>query len=303
MILGVFGLGLLMIISRSMTMLEYTYFSRYIMCLTMNIDVAIGIYATIVTTDTDIREKLHSLEDHVRITNPEPIDPSEITFDSLKYTYEDGVVGVHLNSPLTLRRGEILAITGESGMGKTRFTEILTEKVRLAGLECVLRSGKAGADSCRDGAASVSLSMITQSFEQEAREQVPKVGTSVRRWLAPDSGLQTLQCGIDSPISEILSELGLSKRVKLDGEIPEKLSGGERARLVLARFLPRITSPIVVFDEVESGLDAGDITTIINVIRGRLFDKTVVMVTHNAITIDAADHCVKAVEGELTIVK
>ena len=95
-------------------------------------------------------------------------------------------------------------------------------------------------------------------------------------------------------IEEVLEELGLTERAH---QRIEKLSGGQRKRTSVA--LELLTRPSLLFlDEPTSGLDPGLDKQVMQTLRG-LADtgRTVVVVTHSVLNLQACDHLVVLAPG------
>lgn len=289
--MSIFGLGVLMMVDGTMTMLEYTYISRYMLFTTFNIDTIARIYSNLVAEDTTIQSKLHELESHECCVAAESIDPSEITIEELAYQYDTGDYKMCLTEPLKLRAGEVIAVTGPSGAGKTTFSSLFTGNMNLAGLRCKIKTRKG---VHYDAAACVSLREVTQFFDQESREFIPKDRVNMRKWIGSTS---------DSAVIELARELRMQDKVRLDEDIPNSLSPGEKIRLALIRMMLKVTSPIVVLDEAEGGLEDEDAARVVGAIRSHFYDKLVIMVSHHKPSIAAADHQIWIEDGTITIVR
>ncbi|MCH8614037.1 ABC transporter ATP-binding protein [Arsenicicoccus dermatophilus] len=148
---------------------------------------------------------------------------------------------------LTLPRGQVTAIRGGNGVGKTTLTRVVaglrraTGQVRLDGR--VLRP-RARRRAC----ALVMQDVQRQLFTESVRRELDLAG------LGPTTA---------SDAAGLLSELGLAR---LEERHPLSLSGGQQQRLVVAA--ARLSGrPVVIFDEPSSGVDRRHLTSIADQIR------------------------------------
>lgn len=144
---------------------------------------------------------------------------------------------------LEVHAGEIMAIMGSSGGGKSTLLKIMsgllvpTEgDVRVAGI-----SSKQNPEEVRQ-----KLGLV---FQSAALFDYLNVQDNVRFGLERQAGLARSE--VQSRTEETLEEVGLSHALKL---LPNELSGGMRKRVGLARAL--VMEPeVILYDEPTSGLD------------------------------------------------
>lgn len=160
-----------------------------------------------------------------------------IDVDGLSRRYAQGFEAVHEIS-FSVREGEIFALLGTNGAGKTSTVELLEGLARpSAGRVRVL-----GLDPCADRAAlrpRTGVMLQEGGFSSELT-----VAETVRMWAGCTSDAR--------PMAEVLERVGLAGR---RAEVRVKqLSGGERRRLDLA--LALLGRPEVLFlDEPTTGMD------------------------------------------------
>ncbi|MCS0638848.1 ABC transporter ATP-binding protein [Streptomyces sp. LP05-1] len=155
----------------------------------------------------------------------------------LRRTYSGGFEAVS-GIDLTVARGEIFALLGTNGAGKTSTVEVLEGLARPSGG----RVRVLGHDPYRERVAvrpRVGVMLQEGGFPSEL-----KVRETVRMWAGCTSGAR--------PAGEALELVGLAARSEVR---VKQLSGGERRRLDLA--LALLGRPEVLFlDEPSTGLDA-----------------------------------------------
>ena len=96
---------------------------------------------------------------------------------------------------------------------------------------------------------------------------------------------------------EILEKVGLGKRMK---NFPSELSGGEQQRVAIARAI--VKNPTVLLcDEPTGALDSKTGIGVIQLLQDicRKEKRTVIIVTHNSLIADIADHLIKISDGKI----
>ena len=192
----------------------------------------------------------------------------------------------------TARPGTLTAIVGESGSGKSTTAALLAGT--LAGYEgsITLSAGavsdgiEADAVELRDLSADAMVSAVSlvssrsHLFAGTLRENLLMA--------APEAADDELWAALElTHIADFVREQpgGLDMPIAPDAA---NLSGGQRQRLAIARALLRNT-PIYVFDEATSSVDAESEAVILDTIRELAQSATVIMITHrmaNAVTAD-----------------
>lgn len=207
----------------------------------------------------------------------------------------------------TARPGTLTAIVGESGSGKSTTAALLAGT--LAGYEgsITLSAGAAPNDMTLDGEAIASaVSGAVEPPFVELRDLSADAMVSVVSLVSSRSHLfagtlreNLLMAAPEAAADELWAALELTHIADFVREQPEgldmpiapdaaNLSGGQRQRLAIARALLRDT-PIYVFDEATSSVDAESEAVILDTIRELAQSATVIMITHrmaNAVTAD-----------------
>ena len=212
-----------------------------------------------------------------------------------QYKLYDHVVTAVNRASLTVEEGEFIAITGESGSGKSTFLHIAagldapdSGSVRLLGKDIVNMK----ADGlCRFRGKHT-------GFVFQSHRLVPYL-TALENILLPISASGGDQGRVEHRLELLIDRLSLGDRLN---HLPRELSGGQQQRVAIARAL--IHYPMVLFaDEPTGNLDrknAEDVTNLLVSLRDEL-KQTLVIVTHDEALADRADRAYRMVDGEMYV--
>ncbi len=206
-----------------------------------------------------------------------------VEFRGVRFAYDDAdevLKGIDLK----VRVGEVVAIVGPSGVGKTtlvnllpRFYDVTAGAVFVDGIDV----REVTLDSLR-----AQIGIVTQEvilFNDTARNNIcygqreiseEKVKTAARAALA-DRFLAGLPEGYDTPV----------------GDRGWMLSGGERQRLAIARAILK-NPPILILDEATSALDSESEVLVQQAIYNLMKDRTTFLIAHRLSTIKHADRII-----------
>ena len=186
---------------------------------------------------------------------------------------------------LTLKKGEVLAIIGSSGGGKTTLLRCLNflEKANsgeiLVGGRSVYRATE-GEKPEVTPEAQLSFGLVFQQFNL-----FPQYSVIENLMLAPKlrAKRKTTQGERETPeaicerAEKLLATVGLSEKANA---YPCQLSGGQQQRVAIARAL-MLSPDILCFDEPTSSLDPELTGEVLRVIRSlKSSDRTMIIVTH-----------------------
>ena len=198
---------------------------------------------------------------------------------NVSYSY-DGTRTVLQNADFTARPGGFVGITGASGSGKSTLAGILTGanlsytgSVTIGGID--LRD--ISAESLRDTVTYVGFRGFLFAGTVRSNLLMARAGAS------DDELWEALsRCRIDDFVRR---SGGLDAPVSAEGT---NLSGGQRQRLAMARSLLHDT-PVYIFDEATSNIDADSEASIIDAVAELARTKTVVMVSHRLAALRGCD--------------
>lgn len=212
-----------------------------------------------------------------------------------QYKLYDHVVTAVNRASLTVEEGEFIAITGESGSGKSTFLHIAagldtpdSGSVRLLGKDIVNMKAD---ELCRFRGKHT-------GFVFQSHRLVPYL-TALENILLPISASGGDQGRVEHRLELLIDRLSLGDRLN---HLPRELSGGQQQRVAIARAL--IHYPMVLFaDEPTGNLDrknAEDVTSLLVSLRDEL-KQTLVIVTHDEALADRADRAYRMVDGEMYV--
>ncbi|KFI82668.1 ABC transporter, ATP-binding protein [Bifidobacterium pullorum] len=203
----------------------------------------------------------------------------------------------------TARPGTLTAIVGESGSGKSTTAALLAGT--LAGYEgSITLSAGAASDGMEADAVELrdlSVDAMTSAVSLVSSRSHLFAGTLRENLLmaAPEAADDELWAALElTHIADFVREQpgGLDMPIAPDAA---NLSGGQRQRLAIARALLRNT-PIYVFDEATSSVDAESEAVILDTIRELAQSATVIMITHRMANAVTADQVVVFDHGRVT---
>jgi subfamily B ATP-binding cassette protein MsbA len=215
----------------------------------------------------------------------------DIRFDRLSFAYPDRAPVLH-DVSFTLSKGEMTAIVGPSGAGKTTLASLLLRYYEAPPHTILL-----------DGID------IREFTSETLRRNFSLVSQDVI--LLHDSLKNNLAFGLDNPVSdrdlqlaisdscldEVVEALpdGLETNVGGDGTT---LSGGQRQRVAIARALLK-KAPVLILDEATSSLDSFTERLVQQAIENAIRGCTSLVIAHRLSTIQHADKIVVLDEGRV----
>ena len=218
-----------------------------------------------------------------------PALQKKIKFVGVSFTYGDGVEQVLRNIDLQIEAGQVIALVGTSGAGKTTLANLI---LRFFDPE--------------EGAVFWDGVDIRQATLSSLRGQIGLVLQETI--LFNDTVRNNIAYGVESTSMGAIEEAAKAARAlefieelpdgfdSIIGERGQKLSGGQRQRLSIARAILK-NPPVLILDEATSSLDAESEALVQQAIENLMADRTTVVIAHRLSTIRRADRIVVIEEG------
>lgn len=212
----------------------------------------------------------------------------DITFEHVGFSYNSGET-VLRDVSFTARQGQVTALVGPSGGGKTtvsrlasRFWDIQKGKITVGGMDI----SKIEPESL--------MSLYSIVF-QDVTLFNNTVMENIRLGRKNASDVEVLEAARLANVDEFAEKLP-DKWNTLIGENGCELSGGERQRISIARAFLK-NAPIILLDEATASLDVENETLIQESLSRLIQDKTVMIIAHRMRTVAGADKIVVLSEG------
>ena len=227
-----------------------------------------------------------------------PEDDFGIHIKNVSFSY-DGKREILKDISMEFPSGSFISLVGESGCGKSTIAGILAGKNKNdQGEVCI---GQTPLENIREEERMKHISLVTHNsylfqgtVEENLRMAKPDAELSEMR-----EALQAVNRSSDLHSVNLLDFLndqdGLQTKLT---EKAENFSGGQRQRLALARALLHDT-PIYIFDEAASNIDAESEEMIMDVIRKLAETKTVLLISHRLSNVTECDRIYMMEGGQI----
>lgn len=212
----------------------------------------------------------------VSIINLESID--NIEFKNLSFSYDDRKVLNNIN--LSINKGSLFAIAGESGLGKSTFAKILFKNLEDYSGE-ILIDGKSLKDFSKSDINALGFYVSPDSyvFNESIIDNLKKATKlpeyEILRWIEDKNILQfvkTLPDGFNTII----------------GENGRLISPGQRQQIICVRSL-LADRKIYIFDEITSSVDNENEIAILDLIKMISKNSIVMFISHKMKQVNKAD--------------
>ena len=212
-----------------------------------------------------------------------------VDFQDVGFAYEDAAVLAHID--LSVAPGQIVAIVGMSGGGKTTLVNLIPRFYDV-----------------RQGSIAIDGIDIRQLAVKDLRREIAIV--TQEPILFNDTVANNIAYGRpDTPADEIKKAAEAAYAIDFIQRFPEgfdtnigelgtRLSGGEKQRICIARAILK-NAPILILDEATSSLDAESEMLVQKALENLMHGRTTFVIAHRLSTIGYADHIVVIANGRI----
>jgi subfamily B ATP-binding cassette protein MsbA len=247
---------------------------------------ASSVIFTFIDEDDDVKEKPKA--------PALPRFSQAIRFEGVSFAYENGEDArpILQDIDLEVKAGEVVAIVGSSGAGKTtlvhlvpRFFDVTGGRITIDGRD--VRDVTIGSLRAQIGIVTQDTILFNDTVRNNIAYGQPHVALAGVKKAAEaaqaDEFIRELPRGYDT----VIGERGLS------------LSGGQRQRIAIARALLK-NAPILILDEATSSLDTESESLVQAALQNLMSGRTTVVIAHRLSTIRRADRIVVLENGTIS---
>lgn len=240
--------------------------------------------AAVISTKTNIDRMNEILDQPIQTGSDRTTNKGyDIVFDHVGFAYNTGETVLD-DVSFTAKQGEVTALVGPSGGGKTtvsrlaaRFWDVNKGKITVGGMDI----SKIEPETL--------LSLYSIVFQDVT--------------LFNNTIMENIRIGKkDATDQEVITAAGLANCEEFASKLPDgynsmigengcELSGGERQRISIARAFLK-NSPVILLDEATASLDVENETLIQSALSRLIKDKTVLVIAHRMRTVSGADQVV-----------
>lgn len=245
--------------------------------------------AAVISTQTHVA-RMNEILDHAVQDGTTDFHPDgcDIVFENVGFTY-NGEESVLKDVSFTAKQGEVTALVGPSGGGKTTVSR-LAARFWDAGHGRITLGGK----DISTVDPETLLSMFAIVF-QDVTLFNNTVMENIRIGRRDATEEEVIAAAKAARCDEFVSEMPDGYHTMI-GENGATLSGGERQRISIARALLK-DAPIILLDEATASLDVENETLIQSAISELIKNKTVLVIAHRMRTVAGADKIVVLADG------
>ncbi len=214
---------------------------------------------------------------------------NEILFENISFKYEDQWVLKNIN--LHVKKGDIVAFVGSSGVGKTTLVNLIPRLYDVVGGSISIDNidiRDLTLDSLRDQIAIVSQDVFLFNDTIATNISYGKLNTSKEEVIEAAKAANAHDFIMKMPegYDTVIGERGI------------RLSGGQRQRMSIARALLK-NAPILILDEATSSLDTESELLVQQAIDKLMTGRTCFIIAHRLSTIHHVDRIVVLDEGTI----
>ena len=212
-----------------------------------------------------------------------------VEFDGVSFSYDSNLVLRDIS--LTAKKGEVIALVGSSGAGKTTLVNLLPRFYDVTSGQILID----GADI-----RNVRLRSLRSQIAIVTQENIlfhDTVWNNVCYGLADVSKERVIEAAQAALAHDFIQELPSGYQTVI-GERGARLSGGQRQRIAIARAILK-DSPILILDEATSELDAESEAFVQKALANLMVGRTTFVIAHRLATVRRADKILVLEDGQI----
>jgi len=239
---------------------------------------------------TEIMDIEPDIKDHPQARKIKKID-GEITIENIKFKYESSPDWILNNVSLSIKKGEKIAIVGESGAGKSTIVSLIPRFYETN--DGIIKIDNIDVNMIKQESLRKNIGIVQQNvflFDASIRDNI--------LYGKPDATYEEMvQATKDANIYEFIMSLPDNFNTEV-GERGIKLSGGQKQRISIARAFLK-NPPIIIFDEATSSLDTESENLIQQSMDNLSKDRTTIIIAHRLSTVKNVNRIFVLNKGEL----
>jgi subfamily B ATP-binding cassette protein MsbA len=204
-----------------------------------------------------------------------------IEFRNVSFGYDNGAIPILRDVSFTVRAGEMVAIVGRSGAGKTTLVNLLPRFFDVSDGAILIDGVDVRDVSLRSLRAQVGI--VTQETVLFDDTIAANIGYG-----SPDASGAAIEAAARAAHAHDFITALPQGYDTLIGERGQRLSGGQRQRIAIARALLK-NAPLLVLDEATSALDTESEQLVQDALANLMRDRTSFVIAHRLSTIRRAD--------------
>lgn len=231
-----------------------------------------------------------TIKDHPEAVTLEKVEEG-IFFKNVSFSYDGSEDYILKDINLTIHKGEVVAIVGESGAGKStiinlipRFYDTVKGCIEIDGIDI----RKIKSESLLEHTAIVTQQtfLFNRSFYENILYGRKNASFEEVQAAAKAAHIHEFIMSLPKGYDTVVGELGV------------KLSGGQRQRIAIARAILK-NAPILLLDEATSSLDYESEKLVQDALNNLIVGRTTIIVAHRLSTIQHCDRIIVMKNGRI----